>query len=146
MSEEKEETAAEEESAEEPVPEGEVESADEAGFTEKSEPGTEGESAGEAEFTEEVVSAVDEEHPDRPEADQNFEDVFKRKTEQAPEFFTARVTVCTSPTFFRWVFGFGGKIRITGPEDVSEQYRGMLLRALGETGIGESPGCGDERF
>ena len=93
-----------------------------------------------------LMENTDSEHPDRPEADQNFEDVFKRKTEQAPEFFAARVKVCTSPTFFRWAFGFGGKIRITGPEDVSEQYRGMLLRALGETGIGESPGCGDERF
>ena len=40
--------------------------------------------------------------------------------------FRAKVKVCVSPTFFRWVFGWDGQIRIEGPEDVKEQYRDML--------------------
>jgi len=38
--------------------------------------------------------------------------------------------VCTSATFYRWVFGFGGKIRIEGPEGVKEEYRERLVRAM----------------
>ena len=108
------------------------ETAAEEAFAEMPEPGTEGEPAGDAEPAEEAVSAVNADQPDWPEVDQSFEDVFKRKTKQAPEFFAARVTVCTSPTFFRWVFGFGGKIRITGPENAVSQYRTMLQQALRE--------------
>ena len=48
------------------------------------------------------------------------------------EHFTATVSVCTSSTFYRWVFGFDGKIKITGPEEVAANYREMLTRALGE--------------
>jgi len=46
------------------------------------------------------------------------------------EYFTADVNVCTSATFYRWVFGFGGKIRIEGPEGVKEEYRNNLKKAL----------------
>ena len=46
------------------------------------------------------------------------------------EYFIAKVTVCTSPTFYRWIFGFGGKIRIQGPEDILGKYREMLQEAL----------------
>lgn len=45
------------------------------------------------------------------------------------EHFRAEVSVCVSLTFFRWVFGWNGKIRIIGPESVKEQYRAMLQKA-----------------
>ena len=35
-----------------------------------------------------------------------------------------------SPTFFRWVFGFCGKIKILGPEKVKKQYIEMLQQEL----------------
>lgn len=38
--------------------------------------------------------------------------------------------VSTSPTFFGWVFGFGGKVQILGPESVKEQYKQMVLNAM----------------
>ena len=41
--------------------------------------------------------------------------------------FQADVEV--SPTFFGWIFGFGGKVKILAPESVKEQYRQMILRA-----------------
>ena len=44
--------------------------------------------------------------------------------------FTATVNVCPSKTFFGWVFGFAGKIRITGPEDVRSEYQNMVKNAL----------------
>ena len=44
--------------------------------------------------------------------------------------FRAKVKVCTGPTFYRWVFGWEGKIRITEPEEVREEYRKMLEEAL----------------
>lgn len=45
-------------------------------------------------------------------------------------YFRARVTVCTSPTFYRWVFGFEGDIKILGPQKVLNEYRNMLTQAL----------------
>ncbi len=49
------------------------------------------------------------------------------------DHFEAKVKVCTSPTFYRWVFGFTGKIKIMGSEAVVEAYREMLSKALSET-------------
>lgn len=46
------------------------------------------------------------------------------------DHFVANVSVCTSPTFFRWVFGFGGGIKILEPENVVIEYRQMLENAL----------------
>ena len=43
--------------------------------------------------------------------------------------FQADVEVSVSPTFFGWIFGFGGKVKILAPESVKEQYRQMILRA-----------------
>lgn len=39
--------------------------------------------------------------------------------------FRAIVEVAPSPPFFAWVFTFGGKIRITGPENVLDEMREM---------------------
>lgn len=46
------------------------------------------------------------------------------------EHFKATVSACTSTTFYRWVFGFNGKIRILGPQQITDEYKGMLLKAL----------------
>lgn len=45
------------------------------------------------------------------------------------ENFRAEVEVAVSNVFFSWIFGFGGKVRINGPEDVKEKYREMVLKA-----------------
>lgn len=55
------------------------------------------------------------------------------KTEAIDEdSFRATVLVCTSSTFYRWIFGFNGKIKILGPEAVKTAYREMLQKALYE--------------
>ena len=55
----------------------------------------------------------------------------KVKTEAVGEDqFIAHVTVCPSPTFYSWVFGWQGKMKILGPESVADGYRKMLKSAL----------------
>lgn len=44
--------------------------------------------------------------------------------------FQVKVKVCAGPTFYRWVFGFGGKIKIVGPEENVQQYLDMLQQAI----------------
>lgn len=44
--------------------------------------------------------------------------------------FTARAQVAVNPVFFGWVFGFGGKIKITAPEDVRQQYAELAKAAI----------------
>lgn len=44
--------------------------------------------------------------------------------------FQVKVKVCAGPTFYRWVFGFDGKIKIIGSDSIKSNYREMLLRAL----------------
>lgn len=44
--------------------------------------------------------------------------------------FRAVVNVAINHVFFSWVFGFGGKVKIKGPEDVREKYRIMLNAAV----------------
>jgi len=46
------------------------------------------------------------------------------------ETFRARVTVAVNHIFFSWIFGFGGKVKIAGPEEVLEEYRKMLKDSL----------------
>ena len=46
------------------------------------------------------------------------------------DYFKAVVNVCTSSTFYRWVFGFTGKIQIMEPQQTASEYREMLLNAL----------------
>ena len=45
-------------------------------------------------------------------------------------YFTAKIKVSVSRTFFSWLFQFGSDVRIIGPEQVREQYRRMLEDAL----------------
>ena len=55
------------------------------------------------------------------------------KTEPIGEdSFRANVLVCASSTFYRWLFGFNGKIKILGPEAVKTVYQEMLRKALEE--------------
>ena len=42
--------------------------------------------------------------------------------------FKVTVEVSTSPTFFGWIFGFGGKVQILSPESVKEEYRQMIVQ------------------
>lgn len=44
--------------------------------------------------------------------------------------FKIHVKVCDSLTFYRWVFGFAGKIQIIGPENIVKRYKSMLTSAL----------------
>ena len=46
------------------------------------------------------------------------------------EHFKATVNVCASTTFYSWVFGFNGKIRIVGPQSIIESYKNMLSNAV----------------
>lgn len=46
------------------------------------------------------------------------------------EHFIARVDVAVNNVFFGWIFGFGGKVRIQGPEDMTEQYQEMVKKAV----------------
>lgn len=48
------------------------------------------------------------------------------------DHFKATVSVCTSTIFYRWVFGFNGKIKIVGPQQVTDEYKEMLLSALNQ--------------
>lgn len=56
----------------------------------------------------------------------------KVKTSVAGEkHFTAEVEVSVSPTFFGWLVGFGGKMRIAAPDDVRKKYVELLLGIVG---------------
>ena len=44
--------------------------------------------------------------------------------------FRAYVNVELSPTFYGWVFGFGGKIQILSPQKAMTEYRDMLKAAI----------------
>ena len=45
------------------------------------------------------------------------------------EHFRLRTEVAASPTFFAWVFEFGGAIRIEGPQQVKDAYLDLIERA-----------------
>ena len=49
---------------------------------------------------------------------------------QGDGHFTLSAAIDVSPVFFSWVFSFGGRVKILGPEDVAEAYREMCRKAL----------------
>ena len=49
---------------------------------------------------------------------------------QGEDHFKARVLVSVSPQFFGWVTGIGSGMKITGPENVKQQYKEYLLNVL----------------
>lgn len=46
------------------------------------------------------------------------------------DHFRTKVNVCVSPTFYSWVFQWGGQIRIEDPQEVIEEYRKMAQKVL----------------
>ena len=53
-------------------------------------------------------------------------------TEAATENFKITVNVATSHIFYSWIFGFGGKVKILGPDAVKEEYLNMVKRSCME--------------
>lgn len=51
-----------------------------------------------------------------------------RETDDA---FIAEVTVSQTPTFYAWIFEFGGRIKIVSPDSVKEGFQKILLGQLG---------------
>ena len=47
-----------------------------------------------------------------------------------PDRFRIVVDVAVSNVFYGWVFGFGGKVKIEGPEEVKEEYQKMVRKAV----------------
>jgi len=43
--------------------------------------------------------------------------------------YIAQVEVAASHVFYSWVFGFGGKVKILGPENVKDGYRELVKKA-----------------
>jgi len=56
------------------------------------------------------------------------EDVYIRKKDE--DSFIATVSVNVSPTFFAWVFTFGGKMRIAEPESVAAEFKKIAERVI----------------
>ena len=46
------------------------------------------------------------------------------------ENFRATVQLYPSPTFYRWVFGWSGKIKIESPSAIRKEYQTMLRNAI----------------
>lgn len=44
--------------------------------------------------------------------------------------FIVHAEVCASPTFYRWVFGWNGKMKILAPDTVLDEYHEMARKAL----------------
>lgn len=48
--------------------------------------------------------------------------------------FRVFTTTAIGPVFYSWIFGFNGKVKIKGPEDVREEYKKMVLEAANSFG------------
>lgn len=53
-----------------------------------------------------------------------------RKTEDS---FCVRAKVAASPTFYGWIFQFGGRVKILQPESVKKEYLAIARRVLKES-------------
>lgn len=51
-------------------------------------------------------------------------------TDNDGKYFYCEANVNVSPTFFSWIFGFNGQIKILGPQKVKQQYLEMCNRAI----------------
>ena len=54
-----------------------------------------------------------------------------KPTQVDEDHFSFVAEVSLSPTFFAWVFEFGGKIRISGPAAAKDKYKNLLDKAYG---------------
>ena len=52
------------------------------------------------------------------------------KYKSKKDHFAFSVEVSVSPTFFAWVFEFGGKIKIINPQSVIDEYYELLKKSL----------------
>lgn len=55
-------------------------------------------------------------------------DVFTEVVDEG--HFKVHVSVDLSPTFFAWIFTFGGKMKITAPEEAKEQFQNVLKKFM----------------
>ena len=46
------------------------------------------------------------------------------------DLFEAKLNVQISPTFWGWLFQFGGAMKLAGPSDVVMEYQSMLANAI----------------
>lgn len=53
-------------------------------------------------------------------------------TEPLDDGFIVEVNVSVSPTFFGWILGFAGKIKIVSPKAVATEYKNALRKAISE--------------
>ncbi len=44
--------------------------------------------------------------------------------------FRVEATVSVGTTFYNWIFGFGGKVKIRNPESVKEEYKQLVINAF----------------
>ena len=44
--------------------------------------------------------------------------------------FRVEATVSVGTTFYNWIFGFNGKVKIRNPERVKDEYRSLVLKAM----------------
>ena len=44
--------------------------------------------------------------------------------------FKLEANVAVNHVFFSWIFGFGGKVKIKGPENVLEEYKDMVQKVF----------------
>lgn len=44
--------------------------------------------------------------------------------------FRVIAEIAVGKIFFNWIFGFDGKVKIKAPEDVKQQYKEQILRAM----------------
>jgi len=57
----------------------------------------------------------------------------KLETEQvSDDYFTVIVEVSLSPTFYAWVFQFGGEVRLLSPDKAVNEFRKMIDKFVGE--------------
>lgn len=49
--------------------------------------------------------------------------------ELSADAFITKVTVIPSPTFFGWIFGFGGQIKIASPDKVVKDYKNLKIKS-----------------
>ena len=51
------------------------------------------------------------------------------------ENFRVITEVAVGTVFFNWIFGFKGKVRIQGPEEVKDEYQKLINAAVNEVGL-----------
>ena len=44
--------------------------------------------------------------------------------------FRVVATVAVGTVFYNWIFGFGGRVKIRGPETVREEYKSRVMAAV----------------